>query len=765
MKTKALRLAAVVVAISGVLAVPAGRATAQTDREPVERVLVLSLPGLSWEDVDLATLPNLRELFEESALADMSVRGVERHPSLGDGYVTIGAGARAVTRRVGGGDCFEADERFEQGSAGDAFARRTGVPATSIPADAIVCLAQSAIGALNDGLLFDAHAGLLGDTLASNRVQRAVIGNADEGDPPSGARERSAALALAGSDGQVPRGAVSGDLVVPDATFPFGVRSDDAEVLSQFDQAWHDRAVVLVEASDLARFEEYRTDLAPGAREVMHQHVLASVDALVGELLERVDPEHDAVLAVAPSQRNERGRPLTVAALRAPGFDPGLLKSAYTRHSGIVSIIDVGPTIVDLFGIERPEDMEGRAFEYSRQGGDFDDRLAWLVETDEEAQFRDRLVAPVSGVFVALQIVLTLAAIVALVWLGRRSRVAVEIFALALLGFLPATYLAGLLPFSSWGTAAFWAFLLGVGLIIGLVAWLVTDRTGVTTLIVSLGAIVGLIVADVATGARLQFNTVFGYTPTVAGRFAGLGNIGYAQLAAGAVLLAGFIAFRVTGRRGTLLAITVMLIAVIVDGAPFFGADVGGVLSMVPAFLVTSTLLLGWRFRWRLLAIYGSVGVLVLGLFALFEVSRPSEERTHLGRLIESGSGDGGGGRVATVLARKIDANTSVLFRSVWTIMLPVVLAGIAYLIWRAPGHMRGLYHRVPTLSASLIGFAILAILGFALNDSGIAVPGVMLGVLTPVLVVLTLRAERERAPSSAFDDELAELQRADART
>jgi hypothetical protein len=78
---------------------------------------------------------------------------------------------------------------------------------------------------------------------------------------------------------------------------------------------------------------------------------------------------------------------------------------------------------------------------------------------------------------------------------------------------------------------------------------------------------------------------------------------------------------------------------------------------------------------------------------------------------------------------------------------------------------MRGLYHRVPTLSASLIGFAILAILGFALNDSGIAVPGVMLGVLTPVLVVLTLRAERERAPSSAFDDELAELQRADART
>jgi hypothetical protein len=77
---------------------------------------------------------------------------------------------------------------------------------------------------------------------------------------------------------------------------------------------------------------------------------------------------------------------------------------------------------------------------------------------------------------------------------------------------------------------------------------------------------------------------------------------------------------------------------------------------------------------------------------------------------------------------------------------------------------MRGLYQRVPPLSASLVGFAIVAVLGFALNDSGIAVPGVMLGVLTPVLVVLTLRAERDRAPSRALDDELAALQRADAR-
>jgi hypothetical protein len=698
-------------------------------------------------------------MLETSALADMSVRGVTRHPSLGDGYVTVGAGARSVSRDDGG-QCFESDERVENGSARDALARRIGEDVPQVAQGGIVCLAQTAIASRNDGLLYDAQVGLLGDTLATHDVARAVIGNADETRRPDDDWDRSVGLSVADADGVVPDGAVADDQLIVDPAFPFGVRTDESVVLSAFERAWKERAVVVVEASDLARFEKYRPSVASTARDEMQRAVLQRVDALVGALMDHVDPAHDAVLVLAPSQRNAKGRPLTVAALRAPGVEPGLLSSAYTRRAGIVSIIDVGPTILDQLGIDQPDEMEGRAFEYSKRGGDFDDRLSWLVETNDEAQFRDRLVAPVSGVFVTLQILLTIAAIATVLWLGRRARIALELAALALLGFLPATYLAGLFPFYRWGTAAFWLFLVGAGVLIGCVAWLATNRRGVGPLIVALSVIVGLIIVDVVTGSRLQFNTVFGYSPTVAGRFAGLGNIGYAQLSAGALLLAGLVAFRVGGNRGVRLAIALLLVAVVVDGAPFFGSDVGGVLSMVPAYLVTSTLLLGWRFRWRLVALYGGVTVVVIGLFALLDVSRPPEDRTHLGRLIESGSGDGGFQRVSIVLARKLEANTSVLFRSVWTIMVPIVLAGIAYLVWRTPGRLRGLYARMPPLRASLIGFVVLAVLGFALNDSGISIPAMMLGVLSPVLIVLILRLERAPAHERALDDELAELAR-----
>ena len=245
------------------------------------------------------------------------------------------------------------------------------------------------------------------------------------------------------------------------------------------------------------------------------------------------------MLVVAPSQRGGAGR-LTVASLAAPGVRPGLAVSSWTRHSGVVSIVDIGPTILDQLG-HRAAGADGGPSDHVRSHRMAAGRLAssWLIDANKGAQFRDREISQVTVWFVVLQIVLTALALVAFVRFGRRAQIAIELAALALLGFLAATFLAGLLPFYRLGAGPYWLFLFGVGAAIALISWLTTDRSGVTTLIVALGILVGLIIVDVATGARLQFNTVFGYSPTVAGRFAGLGNLGYAQLAAGAVLLAG----------------------------------------------------------------------------------------------------------------------------------------------------------------------------------------------------------------------------------
>lgn len=253
----------------------------------------------------------------------------------------------------------------------------------------------------------------------------------------------------------------------------------------------------------------------------------------------------------------------------------------------------------------------------------------------------------------------------------------------------------------------------------------------------ALGAVFGLLVVDMLLGAPLQMNTVFGYSPTVGGRFAGMGNLAYGQFAGAAFLLCGLVSRRLAGRsHAVAAALGVLVLAIVIDGAPFWGSDVGGVLAFVPAIGVTASRLLGRRLRWRSVLLWAAGTLVVLGGFAAIDLSRPADERTHLGRLVESVS-EQGWSSFETVVSRKLGANFSVIASSVWTAMVPIVLCFIVYLLWRAPGRVKAIRDALPE---SLPGLAVVGFLGFALNDSGIAVPGVLLGVVNASLVHLTVR-------------------------
>jgi hypothetical protein len=224
-----------------------------------------------------------------------------------------------------------------------------------------------------------------------------------------------------------------------------------------------------------------------------------------------------------------------------------------------------------------------------------------------------------------------------------------------------------------------------------------------------------------------------------------MGNLAYGQFAGAAFLLCGLLSQRLAGWwAGTAVAFGVLVVAVLIDGMPVWGSDVGGVLAFVPAIGVTAAVLLGHRVRWRAVALWGSLAVVVVAGFALIDLSRPSERRTHLGRLVEAVA-DQGVGAFETVVTRKLGANFSVIASSIWTAMVPIALGFIVYLLWRAPGAVRAIRE---TIRESLPGLLVVGVLGFALNDSGIAVPGVMLGVINASLVYLTVRTLPAEAAS-----------------
>ena len=251
-----------------------------------------------------------------------------------------------------------------------------------------------------------------------------------------------------------------------------------------------------------------------------------------------------------------------------------------------------------------------------------------------------------------------------------------------------------------------------------------------------------LLVVDVVRGSSLQLDSAFGFSPEIAGRFIGFGNVSYAVLAAAAILLAGLLAHRLGRRWGPWVGVAVLAVVIVADGAPFWGADVGGMLTMVPVFALLSARLLGKPVRARTLLL--AAGATVVGVVAVtgIDLLRPAGTRTHLARLVEQVDREGLSA-LTTVVHRKLDMSLSTLTTSHWLPLVVLGLGFVAYLIRRPTQPLRALVTRIPELGATLVGLLMIGVLGAALNDQGIVVPAVMLGVLVPVLAVLTSATSR----------------------
>jgi hypothetical protein len=721
---------------------------------PTGRVLVVSLPDTEWADFEQASTPNFDRLFAQSALGAMVTNGVDRPTSLVSGYVTMGAGARATGNGTTGNEGFGVDEDFGRDHAGVVFTTRTGIPA----GDGLVYMAIVDTIDSNDSELYGAEPGLLGDQLAAAGISRAVIANGDGTDPStpdtrSTPWRRAAVGALMTSAGKVPAGRVDAGLLREDASAPFGVRLDADRVERAFTDAWKPGSVVLVEGSDLVR-ADIQSKFASDEQAVkMRARALEDTDRILGRLLSHVD-DHDMVIVMGPTPPQEHDA-LSVAAVRAPGFAPGLLRSTTTQHDGFVNLTDVAPTVLRYFGLDRPDAMEGRRMETSVAGGTLAEHREFFVHVNENGLFRDGLVGSSMSVVMVTALVLAGAALAVDRWARLRMRWTIGLLVFAslwLLGYLDATYLAGPLHFGRHGGAgAYWAFVVGVGLVIAAICMLATRRRPVLAALAGLGIVIALHLVDLVTGAHLEWNTVFGYSPTIGIRFVGQGNMTFSQLTAATVLFAGLLAWQVASRRGVRIAVGLLAVTLIVMGAPFWGNDFGGALAAAPGFVLLAWLLLGHELRWRTVWVLAGALIAAGVLVGALDLLRPSDQRTHVGKFFEKLVTDFGGATL--VLRRKASENLSVLGHSLLLGALVALALLVVYLWWVRPRSLRALFAAIPTARVTAIALAVVAVLGFALNDSGITIPGMMAAVTEATVVILVARVLYRAATVEHHDE------------
>ena len=641
-----LALAAALIAL--LLAV--ARVADGPDTEPLgdtDHVVVVGVPGLSWNDVAPETTPHLADLIAHGASGLLTARGATSFSCPKDGWTTLGAGNRAVFSDI--------DE---------SCAEQRGID----PAEATKA---------NADLDYGSEVGALGE-----------------------------AVACTSTYGSMAHVAV--------ATTPAleGVRPED-DPFAVDPTTWPERTqacpLTLIATPDLGRGEHRRERVA-------------EVDRLVGGLVDALDDSTTTRLMLIGVSDTPRLAPTmhVAASIGTDTTTPGVLRSASTGRTGYVQLIDVAPTVLDALGIDIPSSMAGRPWRADDETESAPDRIAAFQDATQHADAHRTITTPTYWVWDVLVAGFLLVA--ALLLTRRQLPPWLRVCAIAVAATPLGTFLANLVPW--WRADPAWLAY----------AAATVAATAVVTAAACLGAwrrlrfgapvavaimTVTTLALDVLTGSNLQFGSALGYNPIVAGRFTGFGNMPFAVYAvAGLIVLATLTAGR--DRRSVLGAGAIGgLTLVVINGAPGVGADFGGVVALVPAVVLLTAVAAGYRLTWLGAVAALAAGAVVVSAVAVLDYLRPESAQTHLGRFV----GQVLDGTAWRIVDRKLDANLHLLTHSPVAVLVPLLLAMCWWMLRSADAPGRVLMRaQTPTLTAAYVGIATVALVGTAINDSGIAV-------------------------------------------
>ena len=718
-------------------AMPHAGAAVQGGAISADRVVIIGVPGLLWGDVASGLAPELSSLAADAALGNMTVRAARSRTCILDGWATLGAGNRA-RYPAPTEDAEEnlppltAEQEAEQALlAGCGQQEQVALAGLTDVTRTVARIAQ------DEGTrAFGAEPGALGEAVSCSTA----IG-------------RSSAVAVSGPEAQV---SVIDTLPFEPAQIATALSACPLSLITVPDLIGSVPEVALPEqVPETGAQPETGPGPLAGLLGRPRPEALAALDTTIGELRSAVIgmPGKTLLLVVGLSEKGISRAQLHPLIALHPDLPSGYLTSSSTGRAPYVQLIDVAPTALRALGVEDPATMVGSAMRWAGPSEGIDEALGNLRDLNRAAVAHVSITRTFFWTLVGLA-----AALVAGFLLhrlrnpgkaGSRSPPA-RLLPLAALAFavLPAaTHLANL---TQWwqspnrevalglavagGVALLVVLVLGLGSRGPIASLLPAGAAWTAPAFLVLVATSVTIGADVLLGSPMELNSLLGYNAIVAGRFVGLGNLSFGLFAA-ATLLATAMLVRGSRRQRLFGVAAVGLVAVVIVGAAGLGRDFGGVLALVPGFLVLAFLVTGSRLSIRRVLAIGAVTAVTVSAFALLDYQRIPDDRTHLGRFVAQLID----GQAWTVVSRKAQANLDVLTGSPVTWLIPIFALGVWLALWRG-GTLRQFLAAEPAWRAGLSAAAVTLVIGALINDSGIAVPAVAGCLVVPLLIWVVLR-------------------------
>ncbi len=695
------------------------------------RVVIVSLPRLTWQALEKENTPHIDSLIRTGSIASLSIRTPDDSRTIEKAYTSLATGNRALAVDSSSSTFFSPDEKIKGVSAGDRFRDQQGIEPGNASA---VSVGFELVRTVNTKGLFPVEVGSFASALEEKDKSVAVFGNSDIcWSDTTSCPQRAIGYLGVNVKGVMKYGDVSRDLLKSDLSLDMKVVAKKAV------QSIKDHDVTGVECSDVERFEQTRKNSTAAMNEKEFQRIITECDQLIGALAKNLDFERDRIFVISPVSPRAQEQ-LTVFIAAGKDIEPGYAISGITRREGIVALADIAPSVLTFLDVEPPDSMVTTLLDWKSSSDNSSTRVNAVIDTNSRALVRDNSFAHVSALFI---LTVFIGAVLSIIAYTKFPQLAKWAKLCALLSACMPTVTFLMLPLMltlETPIRVVIAFLV-LSIIAAAIVYFVGEKYGYVRALLGLVSInLAVHIIDIVTGGHLQLNSLFGYSAIVAGRFAGFGNLTFAIVAISAVCVVGLVQELALSRphwnmkRVNAALMIFLVVVLIVDGAPTLGSDVGGVLALAPTIYIIYLMLYQKKINYKSFTIAAVSAIVAISIFSLFDLTRPISERTHLGRFVQVFLN----GEAGVVIERKILSNFYILTNSfVASVVILGTLYGVflfmrpeKFLAATAKTHPSFRYIAYPGLA---VGF-----LGMLLNDSGVAIPGMMAAIAFPVLAVLT---------------------------
>lgn len=681
------------------------------DRADEDRhVVLVGVPGLTWDLVDEVRTPTLAQLAGDAGAAALVVRGRDEVTCAADAWLTVGAGQRAATDLR----ACRPGERLGDGAPGGGG---DGV-GTGRSVDEVVTA-----GGVDDQAWSRWQQAAAGQGLAAELGVLAA--SAQEAGTCVAAHGRDAVLGAARPDGSVAVAAPA----EPDA-FPTGV----ADAVGRASVAGGTTGSAPDDAPAVCRIHLVS---APAVQESDRSDQLPAIDDALATLVDEV-PDGTTIMVAGMGQTAGRAEAqmLVVSPVHVRDGAGGPLSSGTTRQRGLVQLTDLTPTLLSLAGATPAgagwaEALAGEPVTVAPQVGDHIAQVRDLAEGISTAKWQ----APyILGTLLGIFLLLLAAAVVLRRRAGRHGMPLLALVGTAALATPAATFLAGLVPW--WLAGQPWpagvAIILVMASLLTALAWAGPWRRHPLGPPATVAAVTAVVLGvDVLWSARLGLVSVLGLQPVTAGRFYGQGNVGFGILLGAVLVVMAAVLAMVRSRWSAATALALLgLGATVLTAHPGGGADFGGVPGLVVVTGLLTLTALG--LRWSVLSLLAvlAAGALVGGAAMVLDWLRGPSARTHLGDFVQSVLD----GEAAGIVGRKLAQSLGILvdYPLSWLAVLALVGVGVVALrrpAWSAP------VWQLPGMPSVALAALVAMVLAWALNDSGIAAVALTLAMLIATAV------------------------------